>query len=266
MLEINEKLNNEATRNFKPLSLFFAVLWGTISNPIVFMTVIGVILNFLLNRSIPWLIEPLIKSLGDSFNALALFYLGYLMVNRIKNLNFNIILIITILIFVKSLVFPLLSREFVFHIESFNKDSSTSLEDINSLSSYAFLYGTFPSAPSLYFYITKYKLIAEDIISPGLVFGTLVSVPLMIVSAKMITFELDHKNNQTSIQFNNNSYFDQEKHFENISCKISLLSSFLSLFCLIWVSYLFITKLYCRQKPHFYTLLLNTFTARSFWI
>ena len=256
MLELNEKLNNERTRNFKTLNLFTSVIWGTISNPIVFMTGIGVGVNFLLNRRLPWLIEPFIKTLGDSFSALALFYLGFLMVNRIKNLSFNKILIITILVFVKSLVFPIIAREFVFHIENLN---NSSVEDVNSISTYAFLYGTLPSAPSIYFYITKYNLIADDIISPGLVFGTFISVPFMIISAKMITFDLSHQNN-TRLEFINNTdnyiYFDKEKHFESISCKISLLSSFLTLFCLLWVVYIFLTKKYYRLKPHFYTFLL----------
>ena len=43
--------------------------------------------------------------------------------------------------------------------------------------------------------------------------------------------------NNTKEQF----YLNKDKHFENISCKISLLSSYLTLFCLIWVFYLFIT-------------------------
>ena len=259
LLEINEKLYNERSRNFKPINLIVSVLWGTISNPIVFMTAIGVIVNLLLNRKIPWLIEPFVKTLGDSFSALALFYLGFLMVNRIKKLNFNKILIIVILVFVKSLVFPIISREFVFHLENLNRNSATSAEDVNSLSTYAFLYGTFPSAPSIYFYITKYSMIADDIISPGLIFGTFISVPFMIISAKMITFDFNHQNN-THLELSNITdnyiYFDKDKHFENITCKISLLASFLTLVSLTWVFYLFISKKYYRLKPHFYTFIL----------
>jgi predicted permease len=260
MLEINEKLTNERTRNFKAINLIASVLWGTISNPIVFMTGIGILVNFLLNGNIPWLIEPFVKTLGDSFSALALFYLGYLMVNRIKQLSFNKILIIIILVFVKSLVFPIISRELVFHVENFNRNSETSTDDVNSLSTYAFLYGTLPSAPSIYFYITKYNLICDDIISPGLIFGTFISIPFMVISAKMITFDFNHQNStQFEIGSSNSTdifYFDKEKHFENITCKISLLASFLTLASLTWIIYLFISKSYCRLKPHLYTFIL----------
>ena len=82
----------------------------------------------------------------------------------------------------------------------------------------------------------------------------------MVISAKMITFDFNHQNStQFEISSSNSTdifYFDKEKHFENITCKISLLASFLTLVSLTWVIYLFISKSYCRLKPHLYTFIL----------
>ena len=128
------------------------------------MVVIGIAANFILGQKIPALIDQIISTLANSFSAIALFYLGFSMVGRIKNLKFSSIVIILILIFTKGLLFPLLTREIVLHLDNSKgyPSNATSAQiaviknETDSLSTFAFLYGTFPTAPALFFYITKF--------------------------------------------------------------------------------------------------------------
>lgn len=169
------------------LILIKNTIWSTISNPIVFMTIIGLFANFIFKMKLPMYIEPILTTLGNSFSALALFYLGFTMVGKIKTLKFSSVVTILILIFTKSLVFPLLTREVVLHLGN----SQTGLNDsfakneTDSLSSFGFLYGTFPTAPALFFYISRFKSIDDNLISSALVFGTLASAPLMMISGNL---------------------------------------------------------------------------------
>lgn len=159
--------------------------WATISNPIVFMTMIGLISSFVLKRQIPALIDPILLALSNTFSAIALFYLGFTMVGKIRNLKFSSIVIIMVLIFTKSIIYPLITRELVLHLsENYNNQTS---DEVESLSTFGFLYGTFPTAPSLFFYITRFKAIGDDLISSALVFGTLVSAPLMMISGRCLS-------------------------------------------------------------------------------
>lgn len=86
-----------------------------------------------------------------------------------------------VLIFAKSVLYPLITRELVLHL---NTGKNMTIEDTDSLSTFGFLYGTFPTAPSLFFYITRYNSIGDELISSALVFGTLASAPLMMISGK----------------------------------------------------------------------------------
>lgn len=177
---INNTIKGDKIKKLSKKELIKTTLFSTLCNPIVFMTIIGVIFSFILKRRIPVLIDPILLSLSDSFSALALFYLGFTMFGKIKNLKFSSVIIIMTLIFAKSIVFPLITREFVLHLNVDNNRTET-----ESMSTFGFLYGTFPTAPSLFFFITRFKSIDESLISSALVFGTLASAPLMMISGKL---------------------------------------------------------------------------------
>jgi len=211
--------------------------------------VIGIAANFILKQKVPALIDPIISTLADSFSAIALFYLGFSMFGRIKNLKFSSVVIILILIFTKGLLFPLITREIVLHLENTKSFPPNSTQDqiafikneTDSLSTFGFLYGTFPTAPALFFYISKYEAVQHDLISAAVVFGTLASAPLMMISGKMI-----------SIQYSNNT----ASNFEDIQCKTAYGFSILSWFCCLWVLYIFLASGRLLKKPHIYTFLL----------
>jgi hypothetical protein len=203
------------------------------------MTIIGLVANFVLNKKLPFYIEPILTTLANSFSALALFYLGYTMVGKIKNLNFSSVIVILILVFAKSILFPLLTREVVFHLVGYNLGDKNETE---SLSTFGFLYGTFPAAPSIFFYLTRFKSISDDLISSALVFGTLVSAPLMMISGKMISIK----------SFNSSNDFN----FEDIECKTAFGFSILNWFCCLWVLYIFLASGRLFAKSHRFTFLL----------
>ena len=58
-----------------------------------------------------------------------------------------------ILFWIPSLVLPLITRELVMTLQA-GKDANETLE----LSNYAFLYGTFPSAPSVFVFSTQFNI------------------------------------------------------------------------------------------------------------
>ena len=245
------EIGEEKEIKLSKIKLIKTTLWSTISNPIVFMTVIGLAANFILKQKIPFYIDPILTALSNSFSALALFYLGFSMVGKIKNLSFKKIVIILILVLSKSLIFPLITREIVLHLDNTQKMVPINgvNNDTESLSSFAFLYGTFPAAPSIFFYISRYKSIGDDLISSALVFGTLASAPLMMISGKMI-----------SLKYSNSSV----SNFEDIECKTAYGFSILNWFCCIWVLYVFLASgRFWRRSHRFTTLLILSQMANS---
>lgn len=185
LIETDRQANRGEPRELSTWTLTKKTVLATISNPIVFMTMIGLASSFLLKRQIPALIDPILLALSNTFSAIALFYLGFTMVGKIRNLKFASICIIMVLIFTKSIIYPLITRELVLHLNEAQHEQQQTPEEVESLSTFGFLYGTFPTAPSLFFYITRFKAIGgDDLISSALVFGTLASAPLMMISGE----------------------------------------------------------------------------------
>lgn len=78
-----------------------ATIKGVIQNPIVFMTFIGIIANFILKQKVPTIIDGFLSVLSSSFFASALFFLGLKMVgNMKKKMGFGLIVPL-LLIFTK---------------------------------------------------------------------------------------------------------------------------------------------------------------------
>ena len=151
------------------------------------MTMIGLLSSFILHRQIPYYIDSILLPLSNTFSAIALFYLGFTMFGKIRNLSFSTIVVIMVLIFAKSVLYPLITRELVLHLSS---GGNMTVEDTESLSTFGFLYGTFPTAPSLFFYNTRYKAIGDELVSSALVFGTLASAPLMMISGDLKNIQI----------------------------------------------------------------------------
>ncbi|XP_024944147.1 integral membrane protein GPR155 [Cephus cinctus] len=176
LLEIAKRRNQEQSN----WSLFIATVKGIALNPVLAMTVLGIIGNLIFSHSIPAILSAILEVFGNAFSASALFLLGLMMVGKIHTLRGIALLIPGILISVKLLVLPLVIRESVILL-----NAGINCTDTNDLSTYGFLYGTIPTAPALFVFTLRYN-VDIDLIASAMVACTFLSAPLMFISAKMI--------------------------------------------------------------------------------
>uniref|UniRef100_A0A1B0CM07 Putative intracellular signal transduction n=1 Tax=Lutzomyia longipalpis TaxID=7200 RepID=A0A1B0CM07_LUTLO len=150
-------------------------------NPILLMTVLGVVGGMAFPNGVPDLLMGILKVLGNSFSATALFLLGLRMVGKAHKLQGPGFLIPGILILVKLLVLPIVIRQTVNIM-----DAGANFTDTTDLGTFGFLYGTFPAAPGVFVIASQYNT-EVDLVASSMVACTFISAPLMIISAKMIT-------------------------------------------------------------------------------
>ncbi|KAI7809062.1 putative integral membrane protein GPR155, partial [Triplophysa rosa] len=226
---------HQPQRKLKVLGL---VVLQVVRNPIVFMVVIGVISHFLLRQKIPAFMEEFVDGLANSFGGTALFYLGLSMVGQLKKLTRSTVVALILLITAKLLVMPLMCREM---LEVLDRANSSSLNH-SSLSNYAFLYGVFPTAPSVAIYASHYNMELE-VVTSGMVISTFLSAPIMYVSAWLLTIPwMDPTVLALALQ--------------NVSFNISIVS----LFTLVWsVAVMLLSRKFGRV-PHMFTI--NLFVAQ----
>ncbi|MBN3287137.1 GP155 protein, partial [Polyodon spathula] len=219
------------------VKIFGVVLLQVLKNPIVFMVIIGIASHFILGQKIPMVIEQFLDGLANSFGGSALFYLGLTMVGQLRKLTKSTFVALILLITAKLLVMPLICREMVELL-----DRSSSLVNRTGLSNYAFLYGVFPTAPSVAIYASQYNMELE-VVTSGMVIGTFVSAPIMYASAWLLTIPwMDPKPLVSALQ--------------NVSFDISIIG----LVALIWsVTVLFLSKKF-KRLPHLFTI--NLFLAQ----
>lgn len=179
LLEIGKRRTSEETNG--RCSLTWSIVKGIALNPILFMTVLGIVGNLIFSHQIPKMLSAILQVLGDAFSASALFLLGLMMVGKVHTLKGAALVIPGILICIKLLVLPLVIRESVILLEAGANETDT-----NDLSTYGFLYGTIPTAPALFIFTLRYNL-DIDLIASSMVACTFLSAPLMFVSAKLIT-------------------------------------------------------------------------------
>ena len=143
---------------------------------------------------IPDTIDNFLKNLGNAFSATALFLLGLSMVGRMQSLkgtkyrisgleidllykghnsktNFMVIRILYlisgrmwispfILIIAKIFILPIFAREYASTLLNPSNQNAT---ENRELSDFAFLYGTFPVAPTVFVYASKYNVVPNVI-------------------------------------------------------------------------------------------------------
>jgi len=177
LLEIGKRRGEEHT-NCR--DMVYSIMKGVVLNPVLFMTVLGIVGNLIFNHNVPHLLAAILEVLGNAFSASALFLLGLMMVGKIHKLKGTALVIPGILISVKLLVLPLVIRESIILLNA--GDNVTETRD---LSTYGFLYGTIPTAPALFIFTLRYNL-EIDLIASAMVACTFLSAPLMFVSAKVI--------------------------------------------------------------------------------
>ncbi|XP_061735993.1 lysosomal cholesterol signaling protein [Nerophis ophidion] len=175
-----QKWKNQGDHQQGKLLIVGQVALQVLKNPIVFMVVIGIAAHFLLRQTIPSFMSDFVDGLANSFEGGALFYLGLSMVGQLKNLTRSTVVTLILLLTAKLLLMPLICKDMVDLLDN------TSPVNHSSLSNYAFLYGAFPTAPSVAIYAVYYNSQLEVIIS-GMVISTFLSAPIMFTSAWLLT-------------------------------------------------------------------------------
>merc|ERR1719334_1490394 len=180
LIEASRSSDPETNSN-SALKRFSLVVRGLVCNPILSMTVLGMVANFIFHRDPPDIMVMFLTALGAAFTSLAPFSLGLSMVGRLNNIRGENVKPILFLNSVKCLVTPILTRGMV-------GLTSVLLEGKKNpaMSNFGFLYGTFPTALGVDSYASHYNL-QSDIVSAAILVGTLVSAPLMYISANILT-------------------------------------------------------------------------------
>eukprot|EP00092_Neocalanus_flemingeri_P013901 GFUD01014996.1.p1 GENE.GFUD01014996.1~~GFUD01014996.1.p1 ORF type:complete len:836 (-),score=188.93 GFUD01014996.1:75-2582(-) len=208
---------------------------GIIKNPIITMTFLGIIGNLIFHGSMPDIIHNFMQTLGSAFSASALFLLGLRMVGQSSGgggVKTNLITPF-ILVTMKSLVLPIIAREVVSQLGA-GKDANETLD----LSNYAFLYGTIPTAPSVFVYASHYGVL-PDMIASTITASTFIAAPLMFVTAKLLTL----------MNMNPGDYIEQLDIFLLDVSVVGLLAA-------VWVVFVLLMTSRARQLPHTITLCL----------
>jgi len=160
---------------------FFTVMKGLVTNPVIAMTVLGVMGNFAFKASPPPYLDHFFKALGNTFSALAPFSLGLSMVGKLEGIRGSSIKPIMALIAVKMIVTPrityLLADQAALWIDG---------KPDRMISNFAFLLGSFPTALGVQSYAVEY-LVCPDLVSAAIVLGTIASAPLMYGTASILT-------------------------------------------------------------------------------
>ncbi|XP_018330000.1 integral membrane protein GPR155 isoform X2 [Agrilus planipennis] len=180
-LSINRTEENLTTDKNYILKTIISVIKSIFLNPIIFMTLLGIVGNLIFKHHVPCLLGQILEVMGSAFSASALFLLGLRMVGKIHKLKGATLILPGILIIVKLLFLPIVTREIISSLHAGSNASETL-----HLSTYGFLYGTFPSAPTVFVFATQYS-VDIDLVASAMVACTFMSAPLMFVSAKMIT-------------------------------------------------------------------------------
>ncbi|KAL4703296.1 hypothetical protein ACJJTC_015428 [Scirpophaga incertulas] len=239
LMEINKQkenaqysqMHNETHKvDISKFKLLKQITKGILFNPVLVMTILGIIGNIAFKHKLSVYIEGLLEVFGQAFSASALFLLGLRMVGQIHRLRGPALVLPSVLIMVKLIILPVVMRECVSLSKAGNNESETT-----SLSTYAFLYGTIPTAPAVFVFSNLYQL-EMDLMASSMVICTFLSGPMMFLSAQVIAINKD--------------YADQLKKFGFDLSIVGLLAG-------IWVFIVFIVTKKYKRLPHKLTLCLN---------
>ncbi|KAK2824588.1 hypothetical protein Q5P01_021763 [Channa striata] len=221
------------------LGVLGVVVLQVLKNPIVFMVIVGIVSHFALGQKIPAVLSEFIDGLGNSFGGAALFYLGLTMVGQLRKLTRDTGVALILLITAKLLVMPLVCKDMVDILDvGVNRTSANH----TSLSNFAFLYGVFPTAPSVAIYAGHYNMELE-VVTSGMVISTFLSAPIMYVSAWLLTIPLMDPTPLVT-------------ELENVSFNISIIS----LVALVWTIMVMLLSKKFNRLPHLFAL--NLFLAQ----
>ncbi|KAG1672320.1 Integral membrane protein GPR155 [Nymphon striatum] len=163
-------------------TIILKVIINVCSAPIFFMTVLGLIVKLTVADGIPLPVYGILRLMSSAFVSIALFMLGLTMVGKIKSLSNRETLMTSFMLVVgKTLILPLIAKQVTLALVKCDGNGTSSCGYAN----FAYLYGTVPTAPTVFVYATTFQTSVE-IISSGIVAGTLFSAPLMLAASTFI--------------------------------------------------------------------------------
>ena len=186
LIEIQKRIDDQRKHRGKSWNfsqLICAVFRNIACNPIVICTILGVVFNQIFQQQLPFTINYVLTPIAQSFTATALFYLGLTMVGKLNRLHAHLVITVCLLCLMKLILFPLILRQAVFFLVKPINGNWNNTMDYSNL---GFLYGTAPTAPSVIFYVPETSAALQAVSSTELVLSTLLSGPIILVSAKMI--------------------------------------------------------------------------------
>ncbi|XP_017164522.1 integral membrane protein GPR155 isoform X4 [Poecilia reticulata] len=234
-----QRWRQESHLQHNSLGILGIVVLQVLKNPIVFMVIVGIISHFALGEQIPSVLSEFIDGLANSFGGAALFYLGLTMVGQLRKLTRDTGVTLILLITAKLLVMPLVCKDMV---DILDVGVNSTSPNHTSLSNFAFVYGVFPTAPSVAIYAGHYNMELE-VVTSGMVISTFLSAPIMYVSAWLLTIPLMDPSPLVA-------------ELENVSFNISIIS----LIGLVWTIAVMLLSRKFNQLPHLFVL--NLFLAQ----
>ncbi|KAM6956838.1 lysosomal cholesterol signaling protein-like [Aplochiton taeniatus] len=239
LCEVQKWRDNRQSQH-SSLSIVGVVVLQVLKNPIVFMVVVGIASHFALGQRIPAMLGEFVDGLANSFGGAALFYLGLSMVGQLRKLTRDTGVALILLITAKLLLMPLITKDMVDLLDVSGGNSSTL--NHTSLSNFAFLYGVFPTAPSVAIYASQYSMELE-VVTSGMVISTFLSAPIMYVSAWLLTIPLMDPAPLVA-------------ELQNVSFNVSIVS----LIALVWTMAVMLLSKKFKRLPHMFAM--NLFLAQ----
>lgn len=211
-MEFQRRTDQHVTVDKSIINVLGAFVKCTFLNPIIVMTFLGILANISWNHQLPVILGDFLNVLGSAFPATALFSLGYSLVANSRSLLGAKLVVPALLIITKILVMPLVNRV-IMHLYL---DATGTAEKV-VYENFAFLYGTIPTAPTVYIFATQFGM-ETDVVASGMVVSTFLSAPLMFLSGTV----------NTVADF-------ASSHLQTDLDKAVMYSSILGVLCSLWV-------------------------------
>ncbi|XP_064456967.1 lysosomal cholesterol signaling protein-like [Ornithodoros turicata] len=165
------------------LKACWTVTVNVFTHPHVWVSVLALLFNAFFKDRLPLLVGDVLKVMGRAFTAPILFLLGHYLAKIVRGKDFKAQFVsAAALATLKTIVLPIFLKASVQVL----RGTGNTEED---LSSFAFLYGTVPTAPIVILYASQRGLQTQTL-STAIALCTALSVPLMLVSARMISLTL----------------------------------------------------------------------------
>lgn len=152
-----------------------------IKNPIINMVILGIAFNFAVDADPPKYIHNTMNTLALAFTACALINLGGNMAGGMREVDGPTLVTMLLTISAKTVLLPILVAVL---LKAFSADTVVVDGEEYSLLLFGFILGTVPTASGVFLFSMDFGILTNEI-PAAVVLCTLVSAPLMVVSAQL---------------------------------------------------------------------------------